>query len=552
MSRKQVKNLYFSATTQEAIEAAAVSLGLETGELVMHGNPGAEELYIKNDAGEIAPFVSKNTVVNLIQSASPVSNVVIDGEGNMVADATFVNGVLTISKGDIPSGTSVPIVQETGNATGSVMSQCAVTKYLTSVSDLVAISAVTFEGTGNVVSSITYDSATKNLTVTRGELNPGSDINVVQTTGASSADVMSQSAVSYFIEGAKTPLASETGTSEVSGMTQKAITEALAEATIELASVTGDSTDKGMNQSAITYYLNLAKTPLATESGTSEVSGMTQKAITELVDKSKTPLATTTGTSEFSGMTQKAITDAISSAKTELENTTGGSETKGMTQSAITNALGDVYLSAITSAVTYASEIAGSDTAVTMVNGTNTMRTGNHYLILDPRGGSASSPSNITSGTVFSSKFYVLWNTNSNQTLVGPKYSGETVWANTLSANTVNTKTINATSAVNAFYGFFQTSDERLKNFLGDVEVEGLAGIPKKYFTWKDDEKEERRIGTSAQAVQKVYPELVVEREDGTLAVDYAGLVIPALKAIDLLRDEVKALRKEIDELKKK
>ena len=551
MSRKQVKNLYFSATTQEAIEAAAVSLGLETGELVMHGNPGAEELYIKNDAGDIAPFVSKNTVVNLIQSASPVSNVVIDGEGNMVADATFVNGVLTISKGDIPSGTSVPIVQETGNATGSVMSQCAVTKYLTSVSDLVAISAVTFEGTGNVVSSITYDSATKNLTVTRGELNPGSDINVVQTTGASSADVMSQSAVSYFIEGAKTPLASETGTSEVSGMTQKAITEALADATIELASVTGDSTDKGMNQSAITYYLNLAKTPLATESGTSEVSGMTQKAITELVDKSKTPLATTTGTSEFSGMTQKAITDAISSAKTELENTTGDSETKGMTQSAITEALGDVYLSAITSAVTFASEHAGSDTAVTMRSITTASGQNNHYLLAHPKNTSTADDNTITSSVTFNSRIYIK-GSGLNVAIYAPVLSANTVNTSTANTNTVNAQTINATSAVNAFYGFFQTSDERLKNFLGDVEVEGLAGIPKKYFTWKDDEKEERRIGTSAQAVQKVYPELVVEREDGTLAVDYAGLVIPALKAIDLLRDEVKALRKEIDELKKK
>ena len=495
MSRKQVKNLYFSATTQEAIEAAAVSLGLETGELVMHGNPGAEELYIKNDAGDIAPFVSKNTVVNLIQSASPVSNVVIDGEGNMVADATFVNGVLTISKGDIPSGTSVPIVQETGNATGSVMSQCAVTKYLTSVSDLVAISAVTFEGTGNVVSSITYDSATKNLTVTRGELNPGSDINVVQTTGASSADVMSQSAVSYFIEGAKTPLASETGTSEV--------------------------------------------------------SGMTQKAITELVDKSKTPLATTTGTSEFSGMTQKAITDAISSAKTELENTTGDSETKGMTQSAITEALGDVYLSAITSAVTFASEHAGSDTAVTMRSITTASGQNNHYLLAHPKNTSTADDNTITSSVTFNSRIYIK-GSGLNVAIYAPVLSANTVNTSTANTNTVNTKTINATSAVNAFYGFFQTSDERLKNFLGDVEVEGLAGIPKKYFTWKDDEKEERRIGTSAQAVQKVYPELVVEREDGTLAVDYAGLVIPALKAIDLLRDEVKALRKEIDELKKK
>lgn len=100
---------------------------------------------------------------------------------------------------------------------------------------------------------------------------------------------------------------------------------------------------------------------------------------------------------------------------------------------------------------------------------------------------------------------------------------------------------------VNAVNGFYETSDERLKNFQDDVNVDlnELSQIPVKHFTWKKDvENPKQMIGTSAQEVQKLYPELVSENEDGELSVDYAKFSMICLSAI-------KQLKNEIDELKK-
>ena len=92
------------------------------------------------------------------------------------------------------------------------------------------------------------------------------------------------------------------------------------------------------------------------------------------------------------------------------------------------------------------------------------------------------------------------------------------------------------TGEVTGTSGFFDTSDERLKDFQNDVEVdfEKLSKLPKKYFTWKDG-KGNLQIGTSAQAVREIYPELVHEDENGKLSVSYNKLSIIALSAIDEL-----------------
>lgn len=84
--------------------------------------------------------------------------------------------------------------------------------------------------------------------------------------------------------------------------------------------------------------------------------------------------------------------------------------------------------------------------------------------------------------------------------------------------------------------GFFDTSDARLKNFGEDLKVDFdiLCKIPKKYFTWKDDYNNKLQIGTSAQEIQKIYPELVND-ENGVLSVAYDKLSIIALSAIDEL-----------------
>lgn len=98
---------------------------------------------------------------------------------------------------------------------------------------------------------------------------------------------------------------------------------------------------------------------------------------------------------------------------------------------------------------------------------------------------------------------------------------------------------------------FYESSDERLKNFIRDVEIDlnKIRAIPKKYFVWKKDTSS-IQIGTSAQAVQKLYPELVSSSIGGYLSVDYSKLSVIALKGIDELYDMILELRAENRQLR--
>ena len=96
---------------------------------------------------------------------------------------------------------------------------------------------------------------------------------------------------------------------------------------------------------------------------------------------------------------------------------------------------------------------------------------------------------------------------------------------------------------------FYETSDENLKDFSDDINVDfnKLKEIRKSYFTWKSDETGKLHIGTSAQDVQKVYPELVSEDNNGNLTVDYAKLSIIALSAIDKLDERLSKIEKMLN-----
>lgn len=100
--------------------------------------------------------------------------------------------------------------------------------------------------------------------------------------------------------------------------------------------------------------------------------------------------------------------------------------------------------------------------------------------------------------------------------------------------------------------GFYETSDERKKTFLEDIPVdfELLKAIPKKYFLWKDSENHEFQIGTSAQVIRDIYPEIVNDSPNG-LSVAYDKLAIISLAAIDKLKAENEELKVRIEKIEK-
>lgn len=96
----------------------------------------------------------------------------------------------------------------------------------------------------------------------------------------------------------------------------------------------------------------------------------------------------------------------------------------------------------------------------------------------------------------------------------------------------------------------YASSDETLKDFRGDIDLDfdKLKSIRKQYFTWKEGDVTDVQIGTSAQDLQKVYPEIVSVGEDGKLAVSCERLSIIALAAIDKLYDRIKILEEKLKE----
>ena len=176
------------------------------------------------------------------------------------------------------------------------------------------------------------------------------------------------------------------------------------------------------------------------------------------------------------------------------------------------------------------SNIGGSDGNDKVAQALVTSSTNKHYLL-------GSTASTATTGTTVKNTNAYISGTGTSTVFYAPK----------LSASTVNATTMTATTA-------FYQSDERLKDFCGDVEVDfdKLKEIPKKYYTWKSDENKEMQIGTSAQKVLEVYPELVGGSEEEMYSVDYARLSVIALKAIDKLHDENQMLKDIIGKMDKR
>lgn len=83
---------------------------------------------------------------------------------------------------------------------------------------------------------------------------------------------------------------------------------------------------------------------------------------------------------------------------------------------------------------------------------------------------------------------------------------------------------------------FYQDSDIRLKNKIKDLSALSIIRkIPSFYYHWKSNPDGKIELGTSAQELQKVLPELVSVDNKGYMSVDYSKLSIVAIRAIQEL-----------------
>lgn len=119
---------------------------------------------------------------------------------------------------------------------------------------------------------------------------------------------------------------------------------------------------------------------------------------------------------------------------------------------------------------------------------------------------------------------------------------------------TLNGGTLTGSLTAPAFY---ETSDERLKTFEEDIDVdfEKLSKLRKSVYFLNDDDLAIRHIGMSAQEVREVYPQLIDVRTDTTeqyMSLDYSKLSVVALKAIDKLYEANQKLEERVKMLEEK
>ena len=110
--------------------------------------------------------------------------------------------------------------------------------------------------------------------------------------------------------------------------------------------------------------------------------------------------------------------------------------------------------------------------------------------------------------------------------------------------------TIYATGGVTAL------SDMRMKNRVVDLHtpIDELARLPLFYFKYKNGEDDYLHIGTSAQAVNEILPELVTKKDTWGLDYSVLGTTIGILNSRKLVshEDRIKALEKENEELRQR
>lgn len=192
------------------------------------------------------------------------------------------------------------------------------------------------------------------------------------------------------------------------------------------------------------------------------------------------------------------------------------------------------------------------------------MNTGNEKLYIKNNGGTVvdflsyssilKKNNTFTGINTFSNSIYANGMTYYNNVMVFNRSCTGATIGNSAKSFTFSGGDIIVCGTTTSTGGFFDTSDERLKNFSENINVdfEQLKKLRKSYFSFKDDIDNKQHIGVSAQEIKNVFPEIVNEDKNGILTVDYSKLSVVALAAIDELNEKYEKLEKRLQMIEEK
>ena len=310
-SVEDIENLIPQSRQEEYLKYIALNGGAG-------GGSGADVNVVQTTGTSTSNVMSQNAV-------SRELNKKVDAETTINGKPLTDNIELTAEDLGIPD---IDIVQTTGQSTESIMSQKAVTDELNKkLSNNVTIN-------GKQITEDTELTAEDIGTYTKEEIESKiqeaeSNINIVQETGQSTEDVMSQKAVTDAIKasgGTGVVIAQTTGDSETSVMSQKAVTEELNKLDTKIDSKVNKDTT--INGHSLDENIELSPEDIGTYSK-DEIDNKIDET-TEKLDKLGTAAYCDTGISagnvptlDFNGKLSNSVIPALAITDTYVANSEG-------------------------------------------------------------------------------------------------------------------------------------------------------------------------------------------------------------------------------------
>jgi hypothetical protein len=516
------------ATTDDSKTNRFTGSQFINGDINLTGSiiPGVSNTY---DLGSVDKFFRDLYIST--GSIKMVSNGVVVSTLSNTGNGFLLDQGVT-ARGDSSFGTSSAAVT---SVTGSL-------RVSGSVSVIGALSASTITGIGNV--SLYSSSVASRLAAA--ELFSSS----LDSTFATDASVTIVSASAWGAFQSASSYSSSLATSiSASNAARVALSASVAASGFAVSSSVASAT-----ATSITALSSSVKAVTDTFATSASVASATATSITSLSSSVKAVTDTFATSASVASATATSITSLSSSVKAVTDTFATSASVASATATSISTLSGSVKT--VTDAIsTRVTTLEGKDISITLtgdVTGTGTITDLANVSFATTIAANSVALGTDTTGDYVASLVQGTGVTITNNSGEGatPTISiGQAVATN----SAVAFASVSATGDIVAFSG----SDRRLKNNIVNIsdalnKVKQLNGVT---WEWNEDANEVTKTAPStgliAQEVQEVLPEVVKEREDGYLGIDYSKMVGLLVEAIKEQQTQIAELKAEVEALKK-